>query len=102
MLSFGIPANKKLQKLTLHVSNRAKDHGNIIWSTNDQNETMHKDTKKTFKNTNKRQDLLHEKLIYKRIASRTHEASVINQPTDSAECRGDFECHNDSFLLVIK
>lgn len=69
MLRLDLSANTKLHKPMRHIADTINDHGSTIWSTNHLYETMHKNTKHAFKNTNKRQDLLHEQLMYKRIAS---------------------------------
>lgn len=60
ILSFGVNANKKLHKLMSHILNTIKGNGSNIWSTNELNESMHKDKNDAFSNTNKRQHLLHE------------------------------------------
>lgn len=63
---------------------------------------MQKDNKKVFKKTNKRQELLHGQLMYKRIPSDIQGESENNQPKFIAECPGDCKCHKDSVLLAIE
>lgn len=55
-----------------HVSGQLKDFGSLIWSTNDLNLFNYKETKDAFGSTNKLPDLLHAKLLTKRVTSVIH------------------------------
>lgn len=57
MFSSDLNANTKLCTLMRYVSDQVKEYGSMIWSTNDLNEFIHKETKHSFGITNKRPNL---------------------------------------------
>lgn len=93
--TFGIGANTEVHKLMHHLKDQICDFGNVIWSTNDLKETIHKDTKLAFTNTNKSPDLLVPQLLSKRrstvlpsfMQSEEEEAVYIATCVSSCPCR---------------
>lgn len=61
---FDLKIKTKLDQLIWHVKLQLSDFGNMIWSTKDLKDSIHKDTKSAQGNTNKRLCILTPELLF--------------------------------------
>lgn len=98
-----VNANIRLHRIMNHVKEQLVDFGSTVWSTNDINEKMHKDTKEAFKNTNKRPDLLVPQLLTNRSSNALHAYSQTDDEPDpeTTICANDCHCQSASVAQIV-